>query len=110
MRNVASCSLCLDASGADDLAPLFGLRGDELGELGWRARKGPQAQFGKLALERRVRESCVDLLIERRDDLRRRVRRRTQAGPTAGFVAWNGISLIRESLRASLAAAPVVIR
>src|SRR5262249_28593741 len=46
--------LRLDTRGADDLAPLFGLLGNETGELGGRAREGLEADFCKASLKRRV--------------------------------------------------------
>jgi hypothetical protein len=38
----------------DHLAPLFGFLGDELTEIGWRARHHWRAQLGKPRLELRV--------------------------------------------------------
>ena len=59
----ASCSTCVDTGGADDLAPLFGLCGDEPGKVGRRARKGIQTQFRKLGLERLIGECRIHVLI-----------------------------------------------
>jgi len=43
--------LRLDAGGADDLAPLFGLLSNETGELGGRAREGHEADFASFIAE-----------------------------------------------------------
>src|SRR6516165_8343526 len=84
--------LRLDAGGADDLAPLFGVLSNETGELGGRARKGSRADFGKARLERRVSERRIHVTIESRDDVVWRLRRCADAGPTDRFVTCHGVA------------------
>src|SRR2546421_209011 len=63
----------LDAREGNDLTPLPGFIGNELGEIGRGARKRRAAEVGKSLLEVRIDESVVDLLVELVDDLSGRV-------------------------------------
>src|SRR5262245_33765518 len=87
-RRSLSASLRLDVRGPDHLAPLLDLFGDELGEVGGRARKHSATKIGKPRLHFGVGEGRIDLLIELLDDLSRRILGRTKARPRASFVAW----------------------
>src|SRR5262245_29176582 len=57
-------SVQLDVSGPDYLAPFLGFVGDELAEVGGRARKRRAAQVGKLRLDFQIGQRGVDLPIE----------------------------------------------
>src|SRR5262249_22359968 len=70
--------LRLDVGRSDHLAPLLDLFGDELGEVGGRARKHSATKIGKPRLHFGVGEGRVDLLIELVDDLSRRILVRTK--------------------------------
>src|SRR5262249_2647683 len=74
-------SLGLRAGELDDLPPLLGIVSDELAEIGGRARKDRATQGGKPRIQPRLGEACIDLCIEFRDDLGRRVLRRADANP-----------------------------
>src|SRR3954471_15875558 len=65
--------LRLHIGGADHLAPLLGLGGDELAELGGRAGQHRAAQFGQPRLQFRIGKTGVDLLVELVDDIGRRL-------------------------------------
>src|SRR5262245_66224208 len=75
--------LRLDVGRSDHLAPLLDLFGDELGEVGGRARKRSATQIGKPRLRFGVGEGRVELLIELIYELRRRILGRTKATPRA---------------------------
>jgi hypothetical protein len=66
-------SLRLDVGRADHLAPLLGFLGNELPEVGGRARKRGATQIGKARLDLGIDKGRVDLLIEFVDDLNWRV-------------------------------------
>src|SRR5262245_50666670 len=87
-----SASVRLDVEGPDDLAPLFGLVGDELAEVGGREREHVATQVGKPRFHIGVGQSHVDLLVELVDDLSRRVLGRTEAKHRARFVARHEIA------------------
>jgi hypothetical protein len=55
--------LCLDIRGPDHLSPLPGVFGDELAEVGGRARQHRAAEVVKPRRRRRISESCIDLLV-----------------------------------------------
>ena len=69
------------------LAPLLGLVGDELGELGGRAGQQRGAHLGEACLRLLVGEHRVHRLVQRLDDLGRRAFRRAEAVPGARLVA-----------------------
>src|SRR5260370_27705840 len=75
-------SLRLDVGGADHLAPLLGVVRNELAELGGRGCIGLQAQIGEPHLELRAGKRLIHELIEDRDDLWGRPRRRPDPLPT----------------------------
>ena len=82
-------SLRLDVGGADHLAPLLGVVRNEFAELGGRGCIGLQAQINEPGLELRASKRLIHELIEDRDDLRGRRRRRADPLPTARLVAWH---------------------
>src|SRR6516164_9294112 len=76
-------SIRFDAREPHHLAPLFGLFGDELAEVGGRARKCGGAPLGKPRLHLGIGKGRVDLRVELIDDFSWRGARRTDAGPEA---------------------------
>src|SRR5262249_21783563 len=64
----------LDARRPDHLAPLLGKFDNEFAELGGRTYKWFCAQFDEPRFECGISKSGINLLIEDRDDLRRRIR------------------------------------
>ncbi len=88
-------SLRLDMGRADHLGPLLGFIGDELAEVGGRARKGRTAKLGKPGLQLGIGKPCIDLAIDLVDDFRGRVLRRTKAGPVTCFEARHEITYHR---------------
>jgi hypothetical protein len=54
----------------DDLAPLLGFVGDELAEIGRRARKHRAAPVSQPRFDLRISEAGIDLLVEFVDDFR----------------------------------------
>ena len=56
-------SVRLDVRELDHLGPLFRFFGDELAELGGRARKDSATKVGKALLHLGISEACVDLLV-----------------------------------------------
>jgi hypothetical protein len=70
-----AASVRLDVGRADHLAPLIGLFGDELAELGGRARKQYAAHFSEPRLDLGISKARVDCVVEFLDDFGRRVRR-----------------------------------
>src|SRR5215469_8070487 len=68
-----AASLGLDARELDYFAPLLGFIGNELAELGGRARKRHGAQVSKPSLNVGVGKARVDLSVEPMHDLGRRV-------------------------------------
>src|SRR6476619_102914 len=61
-------SLRFDVGCPDYLAPFLGFVGDELSEIGGRAAKHGAAQIGEPRHDLGVRESRVDLFVERVND------------------------------------------
>ena len=57
-------SFRLDVRDPDHLAPLLGFVGDELSEVGGRARKHRATEVGKPRLHLGIGKGCVDLLVE----------------------------------------------
>src|SRR5262245_6096031 len=86
--NFGSRLLRLDVGRPDYLAPLLGFVGDELGEVGRRARKHCRAQIGNPRLHLGISEPSVYFFVEFVDYLRRRALGRTEAAPEARLVAW----------------------
>src|SRR4051812_29646979 len=74
-----------------DLLPFFGFRSNERSEIGRRACECRAAEAGKLGFYPGIGKSCVELAIERRDDLGRRVAWRADAVPLACLEAWHEI-------------------
>ena len=96
-------SLRLDVGRPDHLAPLLGFVGDELAEVGGRARKRRAAEVGEPRLDLGIGEAGVDLLVELVDDLGGRVLRRADAEPGARLVARHEFAHgrdVRQRLRA----------
>src|SRR5262245_29393852 len=84
-------SLALYAGCADYLAPLLRKFDNEFAELGGRAYKWFCAQIDEPRVERRISKDGIHLLIEDRDDLRRRVRGCSNAIPTERLVTRHKI-------------------
>src|SRR5215472_1792286 len=84
-------SLALYAGCADYLAPLLRKFDNEFAELGGRAYKWFCAQIAEPRFERRISKDGIHLLIEDRDDLRRRVRGCSNAIPTERLVTRHKI-------------------
>src|SRR5262249_18938518 len=80
-------SFRLDTRELDHLAPLLGVIGDELAEVGGSAWKCSGTQLGEPRLHLGIGESRVDLLVELVDDLGRRGLRCADAEPETRFVA-----------------------
>src|SRR5262245_54391870 len=80
-------SFRLDTRELDHLAPLLGVIGDELAEVGGRAWKCSGTQLGEPRLHLGIGESRVDLLVELLDDLGRRGLRCADADPETRFGA-----------------------
>src|SRR5712692_1017788 len=80
-------SLRFDVGRPDHLAPLLGFLGNELPEVGGRARKRGATQIGKARLDLGIDKGRVDLLIELVDDLNGRVLRHADAPPPARLIA-----------------------
>src|ERR1700694_1653135 len=80
---IGSVLLRLDVDCPDYLTPLLGFFGDELSEVGGRARKRGAAQVGKARLDTSIGEASIDLPVELLDDFGRRIPRHAQADPSA---------------------------
>src|SRR5712691_12883262 len=80
-------SLRLDARELDHLGPLLRVVGNELSEIGRRARDNLAAQVDEPGLDPRIGQARVDLVVEPVDDLGRRIARRADAVPGARLVA-----------------------
>src|SRR5215468_10822553 len=96
-------SLRLDVEGPDHLAPLVGLFGDELTEVGGRACKQYAAHFSQPCLDLRVSKARVDCVVEFLDEFGRRVLGCTETQPRAGLVTCYELANrrnIRQSLQA----------
>src|SRR5262245_3372779 len=87
-----SASLPLDARRPNHLAPLLGKLDNEFAELGGRACKWFRAQIDEPRFEHGISKGGINLLIEDRDDLRRRVRGGSNAIPTARLVTRHKIA------------------
>src|SRR6266581_1070487 len=88
--NVGTCprSLRLDARELDHLGPFVDIFGDELGELVRRVRRYRHgAEIGEPLLDVRVEHRRVGLLVERRNDLRRRAPWNAETDPARRLVA-----------------------
>src|SRR6266481_3142413 len=78
--------LRLDVGCLDYLAPLLGFIGNELAEIGRRARNGRAAKIGQSCLQFGVGDAGVDLPVELVDDIDRCVPGRADALPAARLV------------------------
>src|SRR5262249_22647567 len=99
----AAASVRLDVEGLDHLAPLLGLIGDELAEVGGRTRKHRAAEVSEMGLHLRVVESRVNFLVELVNNLRRCVLGRADAIPLARLVARHELTHgrdVRQHVRA----------
>src|SRR5262249_14928496 len=85
-------SLRLDVEGPDHLAPLLGVVGDELAEVGGRDDKRRASKVGKPCSHLGIGEARVDLPVELVNDLGRRGLRCADAVPGARLVAWHELS------------------
>jgi hypothetical protein len=83
---INAASLGLEAREPDDLAPLLGLVGNELAEVGERGAHEHQAQIRQARRHRGVCEDDVDLRVQEIDNLGGRAFGRTDAPPPAGLV------------------------
>src|SRR5215510_13473679 len=70
-----TASVCLDVGRPDHLAPLLGVVGDELAEIGGRSRQCHAAEVSEPRFHLGVGEGRVDLLVELLDDFGRRIPR-----------------------------------
>src|SRR5262249_58331907 len=84
--------LRLDPCSPDHLAPLLGKFDNEFAELGGRACKWFRAQIDEPRVEHGISKGGINLLIEDRDDLRRRVCGGSNAIPTARLVTRHKIA------------------
>src|SRR5262249_19263935 len=81
-------SVRLDTSELDHLGPFVDIFGNEFGELVWRVRRYHHgAEFSEPLLDVRVEDRRVGLLVERRDDLRRRALGDPETDPASRLVA-----------------------
>src|SRR5262249_55982246 len=93
LRNIwPPALLSFDASCPNHLAPLLGKFDNEFAELGGRTCKWFCAHFDEPRFECGISKSSINLLIEDRDDLRRRVRGGCNAIPTARLVIRHKIA------------------
>src|SRR5271168_4911148 len=92
MECFAGRSLRLDARELDHLAPLLGLIGNELAEIGWRARKRRATQVGKPCLHLGIGKDRIDLRIQFADDLSGDSLGRDDTEPCARFKARHEIA------------------
>src|SRR6516162_2437198 len=88
-------SICLDACELHHLAPFLGFVGDELCEVGGRARQR-LAEVSQTDLHLGVGEGRVDLLVELLDDLGWRVPRRPEAERAGDLLAGHGVARRRK--------------
>src|SRR5262249_4563188 len=79
--------LRLDTPGLDDPGPLCGLVGDELAEIGGRAREHHPAHVGEPLHDLGIGEACVGFPVEGIHDRGGRILRRGDAEPGARLVA-----------------------
>src|SRR6266478_6091918 len=80
-------SLRLDAGGLDHFGPFLGFVGDELAEVGGRARKHSATKVGKARLHFGISEARIDLLVESVDYLGGCVFGRAKTVPLTRLVA-----------------------
>src|SRR6266508_2754677 len=85
-------SLRLDAGGLDYFGPFLGFVGDELAEVGGRARKHSATKVGKARLHFGISEARIDLLAQLLDDLCGCVLGNADAIPRWRLVAWHEFS------------------
>src|SRR5262249_50307684 len=85
-------SLCLDIGSPDHLAPLLGVVGDQLTELGRRARKHRAAEVDKACFQPGIGEARIDLDVELVNETGWRVFRRMHADPLAPLEARHEIA------------------
>src|SRR5262249_12711650 len=85
-------SICLDAGELHHLAPLLRFFGDEPSKADSRHRHRYTTPIGHPCLQLRIGEPRIDLLVERLDDLSRRVFRHADAEPETRFVARHKLS------------------
>lgn len=78
-----------DATAADDVAPLLGIRHDELAQLLRRAGDGMGAQLGKPVTQVRIVHGRSQLRVQLGDDLLRSSPRGEQRDPTRTDVGGN---------------------
>ena len=91
IRPPEAALLRLDVGRSDHL-PLLGFIGDEVAEVGGRARNHRAAQVGKPRLDLGVGERGVDFLVELVDDLGGRVLGCADANPRTRLVAGKDFS------------------
>src|SRR5262249_17439798 len=95
LRNIRLCeagSLRLDAGQLDHLAPLLGVVGDELTELGRRARKHRAAEVDKACFQPGIGGARIDPDVELVNESGWRVFRRMHADPLAPLEARHEIA------------------
>src|SRR5436309_13774874 len=83
-------SLHLDVASLDDLAPSFGLGGDERLEFRRRHRGQIDTQLGEARLQVCIGDEGINLLAEPLDRLGGRAFRRSDAVPLARHIARHG--------------------
>src|SRR5262249_58839992 len=90
LRNILdrdwAASVRLDIGGADHLAPLLGLVGDELAEVGGRAGKCAGSEFGNSRLDLKIGKSSVNFLVELEHDFGGYIFRRGDTEPRIGLI------------------------
>jgi hypothetical protein len=100
-------SLRLDVGCPDHLAPLLGIFDREFTEFVRRACKRLCTQIGKPCLKTGIVECGIHFMIQFFDHLWRRALRRTNALPTAPFIAWiwlmNGTAIASTMVVSSVA-------
>src|SRR5262245_11879867 len=90
-------SLRLDVCELYDLTPLLGFVGDELAELGRRARQNRDPQISQSRLHFGIGEAFIDLLIEPVNDLRWCVLGGPHAINHHRLVAWHELAYGRDA-------------
>src|SRR4029077_4581627 len=84
-------SLRLEAGEFDHLAPLLGLLGDQLAEVGGRAGNRVTVKISHPSLHRWIDERRVDLAIELLNDLGWGALGNADAEEAGDYIAWDGI-------------------
>jgi hypothetical protein len=82
-RRRDAASFRLDVCRTDHLGPLLGLLGNVFAKVGGRANKGRASQVGEPCLDPGIGETGIDLLVEIRDDLCKRILGCAEAIPVA---------------------------